>query len=280
MNQFYYLEGEPLGSIWGARFASSCTDLPYAVQSECAQFQVNDDGLMVWVGTGADYQQGISDRLWGTTTNINGFNYTWGYPFKALECVGDNGAANGASPDETCTTTNFVRLGNTTPDFAWSFSTNFRWKNFGVYVLFDSEVGQDNYFQTGQWSLRDNKSSYVDQAGKAEGLKKPTGYYNLVYNALEEASWFVEDGTYVKLRELSLSYTFGREQLAGIFGGFFQRATLQAIGRNLLTFTDYPGFDPEVGTTDAGTGSTVVGRTDSYQYPNYRTMTFMVELAF
>ena len=89
-------------------------------------------------------------------------------------------------------------------------------------------------------------------------------------------SHFVEDATYLKLREVSLRYTFNRSQLEGIAGGFFKRVTLSLIGRNLKTWTDYSGFDPEVSTAgDAG-----IYRYDGFGYPNYRSFTGSIELEF
>jgi hypothetical protein len=55
-------------------------------------------------------------------------------------------------------------------------------------------------------------------------------------------------------------------------------ATIRLVGRNLLTFTDYPGYDPEVANTSGG--STAIGRSDNYQYPNFRTLTATIDFIF
>ena len=49
-------------------------------------------------------------------------------------------------------------------------------------------------------------------------------------------------------------------------------ASISLIGRNLMTFTDYKGYDPEVGNT--------LVRLDSFDYPRYRTLTASIELIF
>ena len=79
-----------------------------------------------------------------------------------------------------------------------------------------------------------------------------------------------------KLRIISIS-------LANIFGNALNRVTVSLIGRNLLTFTDYTGFDPEVGSTEtnASTGGDVtLYRVDNFAYPNFRTFTGKLEIQF
>jgi len=87
----------------------------------------------------------------------------------------------------------------------------------------------------------------------------------------------VEDGSYLKLREVSLRVTLDSKTLEKFAGGFladiFNRLTLGVIGRNLLTFTGYSGFDPEVGYGDA-----TLMRIDTFGYPQYRTLTGLVEV--
>jgi hypothetical protein len=81
----------------------------------------------------------------------------------------------------------------------------------------------------------------------------------------------------VKFRELSLRYTFNRNQLEPLLGNFIKRISLSVIGRNLATFTDYRGYDPEVATSNS---DGVVFRVDAFEYPNYRTFTGAIEIEF
>ncbi|MFQ5536037.1 MAG: SusC/RagA family TonB-linked outer membrane protein [Gemmatimonadota bacterium] len=260
---FWIREGEPLGAFYGHRFASSCNDLPSGV--DCSQFQVNDDGYLVFVGAGNSYTDGLSKQLWGTSGESGGNSYDWGMPFYAVDADGNN----------------FLPLGNTTPDFTLSWSSNFRYKNLSLYALFDMEQGADIYNQTAQWALREWRGEMADQTGKPDELKKPVAYYSVLYDVNDFSSAFVEDGSYLKLRELSLRYTFDSDQLARFFGGStlgLESATLNLIGRNLKTWTDFTGYDPEVG--QASGGSDAIGRIDNYSYPNFRTITASLELIF
>jgi len=79
-----------------------------------------------------------------------------------------------------------------------------------------------------------------------------------------------------QFRELSLRYTFNRSQLEPLFGNFIKRVSLSLIGRNLLTFTDYSGYDPEV----SNSGDAAVYRRDNFAYPHIRTLTGAIEIEF
>jgi hypothetical protein len=301
--EFFVSAGEPLGAYWGNRWATSCAELDPLVQSDCEnQFQVNDDGLLVWVGSGYNWNEGITNRLWGTSGYVGiataSVEYDWGMPIRALECQrrGVDGTlinvpaiqcdANGdgdidAVPEgfTSQTLSDYLRIGDTTPDFAWSLSTNLRYKQFTFYALIDSEIGHDQYFQTGQWAMREGASAFIDQQNKSDATKKPYLYYQYVYNVNAASSFFIMSGSYAKIRELALGYTFNRDRLSS-FAGFLglDGASIRLVGRNLLTITDYPGYDPE---TSTGTGgSDVIGRTDAYNYPNFRTFTATIDLIF
>lgn len=71
-------------------------------------------------------------------------------------------------------------------------------------------------------------------------------YYRFTFAAA--GSNFVEDGSWVRLRTVNLSYRFNKEQL----GGFLKGLEVFATGRNLLLFTRYTGMDPEVSVSGAG----------------------------
>jgi len=97
------------------------------------------------------------------------------------------------------------------------------------------------------------------------------------YNALNPHAFFAESGTYVKIRELSVNYTLVRSQLAKIGLGRLENVRLGIVGRNLFTFTNYSGYDPEVRGLD---GDPYQFRIDWFSYPHFRTFTGVVEIAF
>jgi len=269
---FYIREGEVMGTFYGDKWASQCGDLYEGIP--CDQFQVNDLGHLVWVGTGNSWKDGLANDLWGTSTELTDANgdvhaYQWGLPIKAVG-TGPLGEEN----------SNFLRLGNTTPDFNLSWSNNIRYKNLSLYFLLDGEFGADIYNHTLQYGYRDQTSGDQDMYGLPDFKKKPIDYHQLLYNVNANSGWFVEDGTFVKVREASLRYQFDRDQIQRWFGGAFgmENLSINVIGRNLLTFTDYRGYDPEAGYGSGG--SEAIGRVDSFGYPNYRTISVSLETIF
>jgi TonB-linked SusC/RagA family outer membrane protein len=251
--------GETLGSMYGFRFIKSADELPETVKSRSAEFGVNDEGLLVYVGPGNQYTEGETKKLWGTTTTIGGFNYGWGQPIVQRDATGSNA---------------LVRIGDSNPDFHFGVSNNVSWRDFSVYGLVDAVIGGQVYNQTNQRMYQWGRSADVDQAGKPQELKKPIEYYVSLYAANDPTDYFVEDAGFVKLRELSVRYRLGGKALGVLSRARVSGATVSLIGRNLLTFTDYKGYDPEVGV-----GNTIV-RLDSFAYPRYRTITGSVELTF
>jgi TonB-linked SusC/RagA family outer membrane protein len=272
-NVFFAREGEELGTFYGIKLATTCEDLPAGIQNQCDQFAVNDEGYLVWTGG-----QDLSARNWGATapasiqtSGAQMFNLRWGEPIAAL------------CNDRDLGTTVYCPLGRTTPDYKVGFSSTVSWGGLTVYGLLDAEQGFDVYNQPLQWAVFRNTSGLSDQAGVPVEQQKPLSYYGTLYNVsgLRPSSAFVEDGSYVKLRELSLRYTFGSDMLSRLPGvSALDGLSLMLIGRNLKTWTDYRGFDPEVGNAGGQTGSAALGRVEGYQYPNFRTWTLGVEVNF
>ena len=135
-----------------------------------------------------------------------------------------------------------------------------------------------------QWAVFQGYAGIMDEySNPDESLKKPMGYYSALYGAsgLQPSSAFVDDASFIKLRELSLAYRFTRDELNAIplIRGL-SGLTLSAVGRNVWTHTNYDGYDPDVGSTGGGTGSAVLARVDGYSYPNFRTLTLGVEITF
>jgi hypothetical protein len=71
-----------------------------------------------------------------------------------------------------------------------------------------------------------------------------------------------------------------KQTLANLGVGFLGGVKFGVIGRNLLTFTKYSGWDPEVSQSDYATGNPSLYYIDMFNYPNYRMLTFSLELTF
>jgi TonB-linked SusC/RagA family outer membrane protein len=267
---FYARAGERVGTFYGIRFATECGHLPSGV--DCGQFAVNNDGYLVWVGEG-----GLAANAWGANAPLEVQGSAphmaavrWGTPFAAL-------CEDRATGERRL----FCELGNTMPDYSVGLGSTVSWRGFNVYGLLNAVQGVDVYNQPLQWAVFRRTSGLYDQRHVPEDQRKPLGYYDALYgvSGLRPSSAFVEDASFVKLRELSVGYRLRPQELRWLplgVGG----VGLSAVGRNLLTWTNYRGFDPEVGTVGGETGSAALGRVEGYQYPNFRTWTFVLELNF
>ena len=250
--------GVSLGDMYGFRFIGSPAELPADAQARASEFGVNDEGLLVYVGPNNRYTEGETKQLWGSpAVTIGSQVYQWGMPIMLRDSTGSAAVVN---------------IGRGTPDFHFGFTNNVGWRDFSFYALVDANVGGQVYNQTNQRMYQYGRSADVDQAGKAQELKKPVEYYVALYQANDPTSYFVEDAGFVKLRELSVRYRLGQRLIAPLARFGARAITLGVIGRNLLTFTGYKGYDPEVG------GSIV--RLDSFEYPRYRTVTGSVQIEF
>ena len=287
--------GERFGTFYGRKFMTSCSELPTAYVDACVQdvnyrggdatksFQRNDDGYIVYVGAGNSWRDGITKNLWQTSLPGAAAQFrqdvNWG-----MLIVRRDETGNDQFP-----------LGHALPDFRYSISQDFRWKRVSLYALLDASIGQDVWNQGRHWSYLDFNSRDQDQRGKSVEAAKPIGYYYRAapptsaqgvggfYDILAPNSRFVEDASYAKLRELSLSYRLG--PIGGV-GDW----DVTLIGRNLFTITSYQGFDPEVGIGDiqglGGTagqnnaGAAAINAVDAFTFPNLRTVSIAVTTRF
>ncbi|MGH7602568.1 MAG: SusC/RagA family TonB-linked outer membrane protein [Gemmatimonadaceae bacterium] len=238
-DMFYYKEGEPLGIMYGAKWVRSFDQLKQNPANAAA--------------VETDY-----------TVNPLGYLVLKAKPGTLIQFVDATGQ-------------NQFVIGNVNPKFNWGMANNFRWKSFSLYALFDGQHGGDVYNFTKQWMFQDQRSGDMDMAGKPAAAKVPFSVFTQsLYNGLVASDYFVENDSYVKLRELSVSYTLGTGFMrASGLGRLANGAKIALIGRNLYTWTKYTGFDPDVTA-----GGDFNFRVDGFRYPNFRTLTGQVELTF
>lgn len=241
---FLLREGVEFGSMFGRNFVTDLATMESQLPAgrTIAEYSVNSDGVVV------------------LTSAIGSENEA------AIIKLDEDGVAA------------FEKIGNQNADFRVGVTSNFSYKNISFYMLWDWKNGGDVYNKNGQWTTISERNAIVDQAGKPENEKKTTTYYSTLYDTNSNNGFWVEDGSYVKLKELSLSYTLGAEKLSGIANGFFNEIRINAIGRNLLTFTDYSGWDPEVASYDGGTQQYF--SVDYGVYPNQSTYSLSVQFKF
>ena len=156
-------------------------------------------------------------------------------------------------------------IGDPNPDYTASLINEVNYKKFNLRVQFDAVQGVDVF--NADWRTRQGvgNGKVAEQEHRGE---LPRGYVLGVYN-IEE--WRVDDGSFVKLREVSIGYDFGR--VKNIFSGL----TVTLSGRNLVSFDDYKGYDPEV---NSGGQSTILRGVDFGSVPIPRTFSLGVQAKF
>ncbi len=246
--------GQTLTGIHGIRFVTSPDRLPAAHAGSRNAFQVNDDGLVVPVGVGNTWRDGVSKQLWGTRVTIDGIEYDWGLPIPEPSPQGS------------------LKIGDVHPDLSYGISSRLQWRNLRLYALLSGQVGGDVYNWAKQNLYRFRRHPDLDQKGKPEDLKKPTTYYSVPFIAHIKNARFVENGSHMKLRELSLKYRLDPQRIAAFGRLGLEEVTLSLTARNLLTLTGYSGLDPEVGTG--------LLRIEDFSYPIYRTLTAGLAISF
>jgi TonB-linked SusC/RagA family outer membrane protein len=260
----YRCQGVSLHDMYGFQFLKDTAFLPADVKASANQFVRNDEGLLVWVGLDASgnprkYTEGeVATGGWGTTATIGTSSFSWGMPILRRDATGSAAV---------------LKMGNGLPDFKWGIASTMNWRNLELVTLIDANVGGDAYNQTNQRMYQWQKSRDVDQTGRPQELKKPVEYYIALYSANDPTDYFVEDASFVKLREMALRYRVSGKLLGYLQPMGARGVVLSVIGRNLLTFTNYKGYDPEVGVN-------ALTRIDSFDYPRFRTLTGSVEITF
>ena len=167
-------------------------------------------------------------------------------------------------------------VGEATPDFEMQFGNDFRWRSLGLSLLFDWRKGGDvsnltnNLFDEGE-----NSRDYDDPSPVA-GMTLGE-YRYAAWNGGSDARLYVQDGSFVKLREVTLSYTVPTQWVNTVFRGRARDARLTLSGRNLAIWSDYWGGDPEVNNF----GNQAVARfVDLAPYPPSRSFFFSVDVGF
>lgn len=171
-------------------------------------------------------------------------------------------------------------IGNALPDFIWGSTATINYKGFELIAFFQGVQGQDIYNAT-RLEL-ENQSGFTNQSTSILNAWTPNNTNTSIPRAAfgdpdgnnRASDRWVEDGSFVKLRELTLGYNFP-EKWINTLGVTNLKIFMQ--GRNLVTWTDYTGYDPEVSRDGANVLSSGI---DFGTYPQVRTFIGGLNLTF
>lgn len=181
--------------------------------------------------------------------------------------VNGDGATNAAD---------FVIVGSPHPDYWGGMRNQFSWRGLDLNTFLEFSQGGEIYnsmrlyADDGGWSW-DNKFGSVRRRWRQPGDQTdvPRASYDGLSGAEVESSRWVEDGSYVRLQEITLGYRLPRLISAR---ANLTDARIFVSGRNLKIWTDYSGYDPDV--SSGGSSSNIYIGQDFYAYPRARTITF------
>lgn len=169
-------------------------------------------------------------------------------------------------------------IGNPNPDFIYGFNSTMSFKNFELNVFIQGSKGNDIFNlssvnQTLDYGFGLNMPQ--DVFGNTWTPENPNAKYPIVSRTTQTqiSNRFVEDGSYLRFRNIQLAYNLPAAKL-GI--SWLRSAQVYASGQNLITLTDYSWFDPEINSY--GGSNSIRQGIDHYSYPTAKTVTFGVRV--
>ena len=172
-----------------------------------------------------------------------------------------------------------TNIGNGIPDWSYGLTFDAEWKGIDLGVFFQGVSGVDVFDATYRQDIASgNYPTWVLQRWTGEGTS------NTVPTLGDSKNWvcsdmYVRDGSYLRLKNITLGYTLPRN-LTNKIG--ISRLRIYGRAENLITWTKYWGFDPEVGASfdnDSQKHNTQVTGVDYGVYPQARTFTIGVNVS-
>lgn len=174
-----------------------------------------------------------------------------------------------------------VHLGSPLPDFTYGLTNTFSYKNFDLSILLQGVQG--NMIYNGGGGYMSTAGDWYDNQTKDQlNYWTPTNTQTDIPqprlgdgNGIQTSSRYLQDGSYLRLKNLTFGYTLPKDLVkkAGL-----SNVRVYFNGQNLLTFTKYDGWDPEVNTDYLL--NPIFNGNDFYSAPQARTYTFGLNVGF
>jgi len=169
-------------------------------------------------------------------------------------------------------------IGDPNPDWIAGLNNTFRYKNFDMNIFFQAAVGGDIFSYTFLEMASGESNATTEVLNAWTPSNTDTDVPSAAVREKRISDRFVYDGSYVRLKNLSLGYNIPMDIVDKIG---MNGIRLSLSGQNLLTFTNFPGTDPEASYRASGSQNSNVNRGFDYgSYPNIRSYTISVNLKF
>jgi len=177
--------------------------------------------------------------------------------------------------DGVITNLDRTKIGNPFPDFTLGWSLGFEYKNVDFSMFTYTSVGNDIFRGYERGANFTNKFRSVlgrwTGPGSTNDANNPRYTFNDANSNNRSSDRYIEDGSFVKIKNVLLGYTVP----SSLYNDkWFSKIRIYAQAKNLFTFTEYSGFDPEIAGGIFGTGL------DEGAYPQSRTISVGVDLKF
>ena len=253
-----------------------------------------------------DLQNSPRPEKYPTDGVFNRYNTTWVGDLKFEDLSGPEGV-----PDGVIDTYDRTNIGSPLPKFTFGMTNSFSYKNFDLSVFFNGSYGNKvlNYTAINLSNMKsawDNQLKLITERANLEPID-PNKSYPATVNGNEVYEWtnditnlrvtnpdtripraiandpndndrisdrYIEDGSYLRVRNITLGYTLPANVARK---WMLENIRVYANIQNLATFTNYSGYDPEIG---ASTASQNVFGLDNGRYPSPQVYSFGVSLSF
>lgn len=170
-------------------------------------------------------------------------------------------------------------LGKPLPDWTFGMSFNFEWKGIDLNLFFQGVTGNQIYwanYRKDRTSYNKAEIFYTDRwTGPGTSNRYPRATYTDPNNNFRISSLNIYDGDYLRLKSLTLGYTLPNKLTSKVL---ISKLRVYYSGTNLLTWTKYPGTDPEVGMFDSGYNASL--GIDKGVYPPTKVHTIGINVTF
>jgi len=238
------------------------------------------DGVSPIIGGGF-----TQESLTATRTDVgHPIGSFWGYQVLGIYQTADEVAKDGrtdARPGDFKFSKEPTWLGSPFPKFDYGLTFSASWKNFDVNMFWQGVSGNKVWNAKRAWQYTfdygSNKVTDVLRAWTPQNTNTDIARASFIdpANNKRSSSFYVENGSYLRLKSLSIGYNLPATVIKRLK---ITNARFYVSAQNLLTFTGYRGYDPEVGRSDL-TGLFSVG-VDVSAYPQAKMISAGIDLSF